>query len=303
MVVPEMTILDRIPELVCPECKCELELAATLRCTGCGNSYEIHGEIPHMVSGDMLEFAREIAVQDSVAIEYEEKRYQVPHARDYHDWWTDRMLTVVKADGRILDNGCGVGLLHDTIPTDQIVGLDLSSEMLERASQRSNRLVLGNSQQLPFRDGSFDLVFCRSILHHLPAPGEAVREMSRVLRPGGEVVLVETNKSLLSTFPRRIANRGGHFSEDHQNMDRRILKNMLEPYFTIDEVSYFGYVAYPLLGFPDLVDIFRYVPFKSVAARILMGIDSALSKIPLVRTQSWAILFKATADKKERNKS
>ncbi|MCX8038524.1 MAG: class I SAM-dependent methyltransferase [Candidatus Sumerlaeia bacterium] len=247
-----------------------------------------------MLGDDLLAFAQEVAVQDRVAVEYEQKRYADPYSRRYHSWWTDQMLGLVRTDGRILDNGCGIGLLFEKIPPKQIVGLDLSSEMLAKAARLSDQLIQGNSQELPLKDNSFDLVFCRSLLHHLPQPERAVREMYRVLRPGGEMVSVDTNASILSALPRKLANRGRHFSEEHQNLTRRRLVQMLEPWFTIDHVRYFGYIAYPLLGFPDLMHIFRFIPFKSLAEALLMFIDEVLSRLPVIRTQSWGILIKAT---------
>ncbi|MCJ7691884.1 MAG: methyltransferase domain-containing protein [Sedimentisphaerales bacterium] len=293
-----VNILERIPELACCQCKGELEIGDKLECPNCGISYEIHDGIGFLISEETLKLARDIEVQDRVAIEYENKRYQGQYSRRYHDWWTGRMLSRVNTDGRILDNGCGIGLLFERLDPCRVVGLDLSIEMLRRASKYSDQLVLGSSEQLPFKDDSFDMVFCRSLIHHLPNPCEAVREMHRVLKPGGEVVLVETNSSLISTIPRIIANRGEHFSEEHKNLSKKLLFELFGPYFKVDEVSYFGYIAYPLIGFPDIINAFRFFPFKSVSYSLLMGIDTVLSHIPLIRTQSWAILMKATVSGK-----
>jgi len=288
-----VSVLDRIPEIACPECKSELEEDNNLRCPECGKVYEIRDGIAHMLSEEMKSFAEEIAVQDRVACEYEQKRYQYPYARRYHDWWTDQMLSGVRADGRILDNGCGTGLMFDKLNPSQVVGLDISSEMLKYAAKHSDQLILGNSQKLPLKDNSFDVVFCRSLLHHLPEPELAIKEISRVLRSQGQAVFADTNSSLLSYLPRIIANRGEHFSEEHKNLNRRIMYRLLEPYFEIQEVKYFGYIAYPLLGFPDILKLFKFVPFKSIAEPALMLFDNILSRIPLLRTQSWGILVKA----------
>jgi len=118
--------------------------------------------------------------------------------------------------------------------------------------------------------------------------------MHRVLRPAGEVVAAETKDSLLSVLPRKIAGGGEHFSSEHKNLTRRNLEAMFEPYFTIDHVAYFGYIAYPLLGFPDIVNVFRFVPFKSAVSAVLMGIDNVIARLPILRPQSWGILIKCT---------
>jgi SAM-dependent methyltransferase len=82
------------------------------------------------------------------------------------------------------------------------VSLDLSLEMLRRGRMRlaaDSRLVFrnhaeyvaGRGQALPFVDGCFDGVLCMNALHHLPSYGHALREIGRVLRPGGRVVFSE----------------------------------------------------------------------------------------------------------------
>jgi len=288
-----LSIIERIPEIACPECKSELQESDNLRCSGCGKVYEIHDSIPYMVGDEVKSLAEEIAVQDRVACEYEQKRYQYPYARRYHNWWTEQMLSRVRSDGRMLDNGCGTGLLFDKIKPGQAVGLDISGEMLRYAAKHSDQLILGNSQKLPFKDNSFDVVFCRSLLHHLPEPELAISEISRVLRSQGEAVFADTNSSLLSYLPRLIASRGKHFSEEHKNLTRREIERLLNPYFKIQEVKYFGYIAYPLLGFPDILKLFKFIPFKSIAEPALMSVDNFISKIPVIRSQSWGILVKA----------
>ncbi|MCK5225179.1 MAG: class I SAM-dependent methyltransferase [Planctomycetes bacterium] len=291
-----MNILERIPELACTICKKPLDANAdgSLHCSGCNKTYQTQNGFINMLTDGMQRFAEEIAVQDSVAVEYEQKRYQKPYARRYHNWWTEQMAKRVKSEGRFLDNGCGTGLLFENLHNSKIVGLDISSEMLKYARQHCNELVLGNSQQLPFVNDCFDVVFCRSLIHHLPKPQLAIDEISRVLKVGGEAVFVDTNCSLLSALPRMIANKGEHFSEDHKNLTRKEMTKLLEPNFKIDEIMYFGYIAYPLLGFPDIVNIFEHIPFKSAIEPTLMFIDNVISRIPLLRTQSWAILVKAT---------
>ena len=289
-----MSMLHRIPELACTRCKGDLSENEELRCAACDLSYTMPDGIPDMLVGDELKtFAEEIATQDRVAAEYEQIRYRDPVAIRYHRWWTNQMLSRIDTESRVLDNGCGIGLLFDSLSPSNVVGIDISREMLRHAAAQSDQLILGNSQDLPLKDGSFDVAFCRSLLHHLPDAASAVREMHRVLRPQGEMVIVDTNSSILSWLPRIIANRGEHFSHDHQNLSRKRIKGLLEPHFKIEDVLYFGYIAYPLLGFPDLLRLFKYVPCKSLAEPTLMKIDGCLSRIPGVRTQSWGILIKA----------
>jgi ubiquinone/menaquinone biosynthesis C-methylase UbiE len=290
-----MSILAKIPELICPQCHGQLEEKEreNLHCTVCDKVYPIKNGIPHLLDHGAKALAEEIAVQDRVAIEYQQKRYNNPYSNRYHQWWTKEMLRGLDLTGRILDNGCGVGLLDGFVPKEKLVGFDISSEMLACAADYVPKLVLGNSQVQPFADNSFDLVICRSLLHHLQEPQKAVAEISRILMQGGHVTLADTNTSLLSYLPRIIAKHGEHFSEDHKNMSFSKIRKLLDPYFKITDIRYFGYVAYPLVGFPDLVKVFQSFPFKELSYKLLMGIDELLAHTPLLKTQSWGIIVKA----------
>jgi ubiquinone/menaquinone biosynthesis C-methylase UbiE len=129
--------------------------------------------------------------------------------RDYWDGSRDtdgRWLAVaermvahygVKPGARILDVGCGKGfLLHEftkIVPGAEIVGLDVSAYALENAMDEVKpRLQLGNAVQLPFPDGSFDLVVSINTLHNLRLPelDTALREIERVGR-GAKYILMD----------------------------------------------------------------------------------------------------------------
>lgn len=100
---------------------------------------------------------------------------------------------------RILDLGCGTGTLAIMVKRDQpeadVVGLDGDPEILERARAKAAsagvelRLDRGLSTDLPYEDGSFDLVVSTLMFHHLTgkAKRETAAEVARVLRPGGEL--------------------------------------------------------------------------------------------------------------------
>ena len=289
-------ITSRYHGLCCPACrKVEFEeLAERIVCTACGESYAVvDGAYPCMLPRTAEVSHEEVAVQDRVAANYQDSRYKNPWSRRYHQWWTQLMVENMDNSGRILDNGCGIGELSEALPGAHITGLDISTEMVRIAGTKYERALIGDSQLLPFEDATFDVVYARSLLHHLPEPERGLAEMARVLRPGGSVVSIDTNSSFLSRLPRIIANKGEHFSEEHKNLDRNMLTELFSRHFTVKRVKFFGYVAYPIIGFPDLADLFRYFPLKPLSYAALTGFDAIASSIPLVRTQSWAILVKA----------
>jgi ubiquinone/menaquinone biosynthesis C-methylase UbiE len=102
------------------------------------------------------------------------------------------------ADGTaILDLACGGGIAFRGIrPGQQVnyVAADVSSLMLKRASKQADRrgidqieFVQADAEHLAFRDGSFDLVVTYNSLHCFPDPAAGLKEMVRVLRPGGRL--------------------------------------------------------------------------------------------------------------------
>ena len=93
----------------------------------------------------------------------------------------------------ILEVGCGTGVVAGEMARlgpVRVVGLDIDSEMLSfaRRQQHDVTCVQGDVHTLPFSDGSFDAVVCHYLLLWLVDPAQGVREMARVVRPGGHVL-------------------------------------------------------------------------------------------------------------------
>lgn len=99
----------------------------------------------------------------------------------------------VTSGWRVLDVCCGPGMLADGASKRgaEATGLDFSVQAVDLASRLAPkaRFKQGNAQSLPFPDASFDSVLCGYGLMQLPSPETALREMLRVLRPGGRVAL------------------------------------------------------------------------------------------------------------------
>jgi len=104
----------------------------------------------------------------------------------------------------ILDVGSGAGqilghLLKVAEPAANLTAFDLSHQMLRRARirLRSGRpnYVVGDLTQIPFADSSFDCVTCGWVLEHLPDPRPGLREVARMLKPGGSLLLLVTENT------------------------------------------------------------------------------------------------------------
>ena len=142
----------------------------------------------------------------------------------------------VQPGHRVLDVGSGPGyfarILAEAVgPEGSVVGIDAAPEMSEYANRKaahlSNcRFQPGTAESLAFPDAAFDVVVSSLVLHHLPEEArlQAVREMKRVLRPGGRVLLAEFRIPERG-FWRRLALLTGH-----EEMERRV--PALEPLVT-----------------------------------------------------------------------
>jgi phosphatidylethanolamine/phosphatidyl-N-methylethanolamine N-methyltransferase len=101
--------------------------------------------------------------------------------------------------GRILEVGVGTGLsLPEYAWTNRITGVDLSAPMLRKAKARVaehrltnvDGLAVMDAQHLGFQDAVFDVVVAQYVITAVPDPEATLNEFARVLRPGGEIVLV-----------------------------------------------------------------------------------------------------------------
>ncbi|RST56038.1 class I SAM-dependent methyltransferase [Variovorax sp. MHTC-1] len=112
------------------------------------------------------------------------------------------LAVAVPASGeRVLDVACGTGLVafeaaYAVGPAGTVLGVDLSGQMVEAARLRASKKALASvrfarmdAENLALPDASFDLALCALGLMYVPDPERAVREMRRVLRPGGRMVL------------------------------------------------------------------------------------------------------------------
>ena len=149
--------------------------------------------------------------------ELENRRYFDRWSKNYDDgrisrWFqytqglTIRLLDL-KPDSKVLDVGCGTGhaVLHvaSIVSTGKACGIDVSPGMVAKASSKVPQELKGiaefvqaSSEDIPYPNAYFDYVLCTNSFHHYPDPLQALSEMGRVLKPGGQIVIFENAPDL-----------------------------------------------------------------------------------------------------------
>jgi SAM-dependent methyltransferase len=166
---------------------------------------------------------------------------------------------------RVLDVGCGVGLVHRYIaPTvRRLYGADVSSASIEVARNENPDVTYEgyDGRTLPYPDASFDCAYAICVLHHVPVPQwqEFVAEMRRVVRPGGLVLLIEHNPLNPAT---QFVVRNAPMDENAVLVWPRRLRSLMKAAGLAHSWT-------------------RYVLFTPFAGRFFRKLDRLLSPIPL----------------------
>jgi len=101
-----------------------------------------------------------------------------------------------RIQGYVLENGCGMGMYVEHLAPfgGAILGLEYDFERAAEAGSRSKRILNAAGESLPFPSNAFDLILSHEVLEHVQDDAQAVREMVRVLRTGGRIVIFVPNR-------------------------------------------------------------------------------------------------------------
>ena len=131
--------------------------------------------------------------------------------------WMPRLMEFEKfRNARLLEIGCGMGtdLLQFSRGGARCVGIDLTPRSIEITQHRfklygaDGAFMISDGEHLPFRSESFDVVYSNGVLHHTPDTAGAIREVHRVLRPGGVAKVMLYHRNSLNYWFEIVLRRG-----------------------------------------------------------------------------------------------
>lgn len=191
---------------VCPICHGALIAGSRdMECSVCCRAYPLIDGIPDfMVEGPMKGRLRDLSaaydtasqrhLDSALSCGYCGERAHC-HGLNVLQGWIDYGGM---ANRCILDVGCGVGLMtRGLTPRNEVWGVDISFGLLKIARLHGLEVVRGSGDSLPFPDNSFDLVLCVGVLPYFEDPERIVKELCRVARAKGLLIVTSTADSLL----------------------------------------------------------------------------------------------------------
>lgn len=205
------------------------------------------------------------ATYDEAAERWHDRLALLGYPRAYEDLFdrlrADGALSSLQEGGRVLDCGIGTGafslaLAGKVTAPVAIEGVDTSPSMLLRACLELDRACiearphLSDVKDLPFEDDAFEAVIGAHVLERLLDPFAGFSEMTRVLKPGGPLVIVVTSRNVPETLSRV------KWCSERSELEELV--------FGMEEVSLTGVRAYPLLvgGLLPRWTSVAYVGFK-----------------------------------------
>lgn len=170
--------------------------------------------------------------------------------------FAERAAALAPSSGTILDAGTGTAripilLLQNTRADLSIHAVDLSAEMLKIGERhvaaaglsRRIRLHHADAKALPFVSGAFDMIISNSLVHHIPDPGPFFREIARLLRPRGALLLRDLRRPDTESGVHGLVKRYAGDADDYQ---RKLYRDSLYASLTVAEVE--GYVSEAGIG-------------------------------------------------------
>jgi ubiquinone/menaquinone biosynthesis C-methylase UbiE len=193
-----------------------------------------------------------------------------------------------EATGRtVVEYGCGIESLAFELAADarQVLSIDISDVAIGHAQRtaalkglKNVEFIVDNAEAMQFADGSVDVVAGSGIVHHLDIP-KSMREVRRVLRPGGVAIFAEPlgHNPVVNWYRNRTPEL--RTPDEHPLLAGDL--RMMAQGFAKSRVTYFGMLA-PLLGL-----VSRNIAAASPVTRMVWALDRLVCRIPFVNRYAW----------------
>jgi SAM-dependent methyltransferase len=225
-------------------------------------------------------------------------RYSFEFSRLFQEDWHAEMLRLLPRESRrVLDLGCGTGFFLAELERERpgAVGLDISHAML-LVSERyvpGARLVTADAERLPFRERSFDAIFCKGSLHHTRDHVRFLENCARSLAPNGVLIMSEPcNDNFLIHWARSAMYRlSPHFHPDDRGFKKdEIVELMQRSGFEMTYAGRYGFLAYLFAGFPDHFGPLRWIPGNAAIVRRMLALDRWICSKRFLRILSFQVV-------------
>jgi len=233
------------------------------------------------------------------------KRYNLDYSNTYQEYLNIEIMNFFpnNQDIKVLDLGCGTGFLLKSLIKryKSVYGIDVSPDMPNKINIKDKnlkKLAVGDAENIKFPDNFFDVIVYRGVLHHLENPELALNEAHRVLKKGGIIVALEncSDSFIIKAIRNVIYRDRNKFSDSHKSFNSASFLNMFEmSSFEIKNKKRVGYIAFPLCGFPDIMPILSYIPFRNRLTKMMINLDNFISLVPFIKKANWEMLLKAEA--------
>ncbi len=197
---------------------------------------------------ELLRVAEPEVMDDSAEVEAYSSAAAQSHLNAIDDTFVDHAMRLVgkRERGRALDIGTGPGQivlkLARRLTRWKFIGVDRSPNMIAQgiaglgpAVDLAGRVHFheADGNQIPFRDGSFDLVVCNSVLHHFAEPQKLLAEIARLSKPGGAILLRDLRRPGRLAYSFHVRRHGRHY----QGLMYKLYCDSVRSAYTVEELQ------------------------------------------------------------------
>jgi len=187
-----------------------------------------------------------------------------------------KQLELLGENNLILDIGCNDGTITEIISKkNKVIGMELSEGAVKKAKEKGLKIIRGSVYKIPIKENSFDKVHLSEVIEHLLDTDKALKEILRVLKPSGELIITTPN---CCSFRDRILVLFGHLQayalhEEHVRLfnKKRLVSHLEKTGFKINKVYGTGF-SIPIPGKSPTFFIFdKILPATLMQRLIIIG--------------------------------